>query len=82
MRTIGSENRMKLTKLHKDPGSGNGGCPTVYIDENGDLVVQGHILDSDTYSNLENVLPGESAVRIRLDIVTGAIERYQDQQGR
>ncbi len=78
--TISAENRMKLTKLYKDPGSGNGGCPTVYLGENGDLVVQGHVLDDDTFGNLQNVLPGESAVRIRADIVIGAIERYQRQQ--
>lgn len=72
---------MKLTKLYKDPGSGNGGCPTVYVAESGELVVQGHILDEDTFGELENVLPGESAVRIDPKIVLGAIERYMAQQG-
>jgi hypothetical protein len=75
------ESSMKLTKLYKDPGSGNGGCPTVYLAENGELVVQGNILDADTTAQLENVLPGESAVRISADIVLGAIERYRHQQG-
>lgn len=73
--------RMEITKLFKDPGSGNGGCPTVYIDESGAFVVQGHTLDDDTYSRLENVLPGESAVRIAPEIVLGAIAKYQEQQG-
>jgi hypothetical protein len=71
---------MKLTKLHKDPGSGNGGCPTVYVAESGELVVQGHVLDDNTFGELENVLPGESAVRIDPEIVLGAIERYKAQR--
>lgn len=65
---------MKLTMLYKDQGSGGGGCPSVYIAEDGSFVVQGHILDSDTEANLQNVLPGESAVKISADIVLGAIE--------
>lgn len=71
---------MKLVKLYKDPGSGNAGCPTVYLAENGDLVVQGDLLDADTSANLENVLPGEGAVCISPEIVLGAIQRYQAQQ--
>lgn len=70
---------MKLTKLYKDPGSGNGGCQTVYLGENGDVVIQGDELDAETFAQLENVLPGENAVRIRLDIILGAIERYKQQ---
>jgi hypothetical protein len=72
---------MNLTKLYKDPGSGNGGCPTVYLAENGELVVQGNELDPHTESQLENVLPGERGVRISIEIVIGAIERYKRQQG-
>lgn len=68
---------MRLTMLYKDQGSGGGGCPSVYIAENGDFVVQGHILDADTEANLLNVLPGESAVSIAADIVLGAIKAYQ-----
>ncbi|HZG02543.1 MAG TPA: hypothetical protein VE546_03005 [Streptomyces sp.] len=67
---------MKLTRLFKDQGSGGTGCPTVYLAENGDFVIQGNILDSDTTAELENVLPGESAVRISVDVVLGAVERY------
>lgn len=66
---------MKLTKLYKDPNSGGQGCPTVYLAESGELVIQGHVLDSHTMTQLENVLPGESAVRISADIVLGAIQR-------
>ena len=70
---------MKLTMLYKDQGSGGGGCPSVYIAENGDFVVQGHTLDSDTEGNLLNVLPGENAVSISADIILGAIESYKAQ---
>lgn len=68
---------MKLTRLYKDPGSGGNGCPTVYLGEDGDLVVQGWSLDGDTAAELENVLPGEGAVRIAPEVVLAAIERYR-----
>jgi hypothetical protein len=48
----------------------------VYVGEDGDFVVQGVRLDSDTFSNLENVLPGETAVRISPEVILGAVERY------
>ena len=67
---------MKLTLLHKDPSSGTGGCPSVYLAEGGSLVIQGHVLDSDTEGNLLSVLPGESAVHIDLNIVRGALAAY------
>lgn len=68
---------MKLTQLAKDLGSGASGCPTVYLGENGDLVIQGNELDTETFENLSNVLPGESAVRISADVVLAAIEQYK-----
>jgi hypothetical protein len=67
---------VKLTMLCKDSGSGGSGCPSVYVGEDGDFVVQGVRLDSDTFSNLENVLPGETAVRISPEVILGAVERY------
>jgi len=67
---------MKLTMLYKDQGSGGTGCPSIYLDEQGDFVVQGHILDPATEANLANVLPGESAVRISKDIMLGALKAY------
>ena len=63
--------------LYKDQGSGGSGCPSIYIAENGDFIVQGHTLDADTEANLLNVLPGENAVSISADIVLGAIEAYK-----
>ncbi|MFY1615068.1 hypothetical protein [Micromonospora sp. WMMD736] len=73
---------MKLTKLYKDPGSGGNGCPTVYLGESGELVVQGSLIDEDTVSELENVLPGEGAVRIPAEVLLGAIERYRQSEQR
>ena len=69
---------MKLTMLFKDRSSGATGCPSIYLAENGDFIVQGHELDPDTESNLLNVLPGEKAVKISAEVVLGAIEAYQE----
>jgi hypothetical protein len=71
--------QMKLTKLFKDQNSGGNGCPTVYLGDTGELVVQGYQVDAGTYSELENVLPGEQAVRISADVILGAVERYREQ---
>lgn len=69
---------MRLTRLAKDPDSGNFGCPSVYLADNGDLVVQGDILDADTTTNLENLLPGETGVRIKASIVAEAVRRLHE----
>ncbi len=44
--------------LAKDGGSGDDGCPSVYL-EDGEFVVQGPAADP---SHLLNVLPGETAL--------------------
>jgi hypothetical protein len=67
---------MKLTMLYKDAGSGGSGCPSVYVAENGEFVVQGLEIDAETRSNLANVLPGENAIRISADVVLGAVDAY------
>lgn len=72
---------MKLTMLYKDQGSGGNGCPSVYVTDTGDLVVQGTALEGTAFEQLENVLPGETAVRISPDVLIGAIERYRGQVG-
>lgn len=64
---------MKLTLLAKAEDSGKDGCPSVYLADDGSLVVQGDLLDSATEANLANVLPGEGAVRIDSAIVRAAI---------
>jgi hypothetical protein len=71
---------MKLRKLYKDQSSGGEGCPTVYLADSGELVVQGDLLDSATQGELENVLPGEGAVRISADVILGAVARYHEAQ--
>jgi hypothetical protein len=73
---------MKLTRLYKDQSSGGNGCPTVYVGETGEFVVQGVKLDDATFAELENVLPVESAVLISPEVILGAVDRYQDQRGR
>jgi hypothetical protein len=72
---------MKLQKLFKDQNSGGNGCPTVYLGESGEFVVQGLQIDQETFGELENVLPGEGAVRISPEIILGAVERYRAQSG-
>ena len=72
---------MRLERLAKDEGSGKSGCPTVYVDEAGALVVQGDLVDSETFEQLENVLPGESAVRIKPAVVAEALRRYGSRTG-
>ena len=73
---------MKITKLAKDQNSGGNGCPTVYLGETGELVIQGAQVDVDTFGQLDNVLPGENAVRISSDVVVRAVELYLAQAGR
>jgi len=63
--------------LYKHPGSGNGGCPSVWLDENGEFVFQGPQADTETMSALSNMLPGETAVRLSADVVLGAIDRFR-----
>ncbi|MBM7772482.1 hypothetical protein JOD54_002686 [Actinokineospora baliensis] len=68
---------MKLVMLNKDQNSGGNGCPSVYLAESGDFVVQGIELDDETHAELANVLPGENAVRISADVLLGAVDRYR-----
>ena len=68
---------MKLTMLYKEQGSGANGCPSVYLSETGEFIVQGQALDDDTFGELENVLGGETAVRISPEVILGAVERFQ-----
>ena len=62
-----------MKPIAKDTGSGNDGCPSVYI-EGDEFVVQGPELDS--LADLENVLPGETAVRIGINVVREALARH------
>lgn len=66
---------MRLELLSKDPGSGDGGCPSVHLDhDDGTLVVQGEHVDN---SHLPSFLPGEGGVKISPEIVVAALEIYK-----
>jgi len=71
---------MELDMLFKEPNSGGGGCPSIYLAESGEFVIQGLTLDSATRNNLRNVLPGEGAVRISAEILLGAVAAYRSRQ--
>lgn len=65
---------MGLTILHKDD-CGRNSCPTVYLEKGSDIVV-GEQVDSETLAQL-GVPPGENAVRIRAEVLVGALEGYR-----
>jgi len=62
----------KPRMLAKDHSSGEQGCPAVYI-HGGEFVVQAPERGMD---DLVNVLPGEAAVRISIDVVRRALHAY------
>jgi len=66
---------VRLTLLAKDVESGKAGCKSVYLKENGKLVIQGDLLDEATKANLLNLLAGEGAVEIDVDIVRAALAK-------
>jgi hypothetical protein len=49
----------------------------VYLAENGMMAVQGLTMDADTFANMEHVLPGESGVLIKPEIILEAARLYQ-----
>ncbi|RKN47517.1 hypothetical protein [Micromonospora endolithica] len=69
---------MKLRLLYSTSSSS---CPTIYIAEDGDIVVQGLRLDQETEGELNNVLAGETAVKISPQLLLGAAAEYE-QRGR
>jgi len=68
---------MELELLAKDDKSGDKGCPSVYLSDTGELVVQGAGLDRSDLAKLQNPLPGETAVRISPEVVLAAVERFR-----
>ena len=62
----------KPIMLAKDPGSGNDGCPSVWL-EGDEFTVLG---PSANLTDLANVLPGEVAARIKIDVVRKALAAY------
>lgn len=71
---------MELTMLAKDEDSGRTGCPSVYLGADGSAVAQADMVDVDTHANLQNLLPGEGGVRIRMDILVAAVAAYQQRR--
>lgn len=68
---------MELELLATDDKSGGKGCPSVYISDTGEFVVQGSGLADADFAKLANPLPGETAVRISPEIVLAAVEQYR-----
>lgn len=68
---------MKVEMLFKDQSSGGNGCPAIYLTDNGQVVVQGPGVDPETFANLANVLPGETALRIAPEVLLGAADRLR-----
>ncbi len=68
---------MELTLIAKDMQSGKHGCQSIYsiaaVPE--ECVVQGDLLDGATEANLQNVLPGEGAVRIKVQVLRDFLAR-------
>lgn len=70
---------MELTLLAKDTNSGVQGCPGVHLDRvSGSFVITGAAVDR---TQVENVLPDETVIRIDPMIVIEAVRRYQTEGG-
>jgi hypothetical protein len=65
---------MRLQMLAMDAQSGEKNCPSVHDDLDGtEFVLVGPTVDN---SQVENILPGEGAVRIKREVVIEAVQRY------
>jgi len=72
---------MNLTKIAKDVGSGDKGCPAVYLTENPALIgVQGKRPDAATMANLEDLAADESAVLIPTETIVRAAAIIESRQ--
>jgi hypothetical protein len=74
---VETEISMKTVQLAKDDASGNGGCPSVHMREDGMAVVQAPEVDADTFAGLPNVLPGERAVYIKPEVILEAADKIR-----
>lgn len=68
---------MALNRIAKDPESGEKHCQSVYTADDGMCVVQGLTVDGATHGELSDVLDGESAVRIKPDVLLAAAQQLQ-----
>lgn len=69
-------------KLHLLYCASSSTCPTIYIAEDGDIVVQGLRLDEATTGELNEVLAGETAVKIPPELLLGAASEYRHRSNR
>jgi hypothetical protein len=60
---------MRITRLWKRNGSGDGGCPALYRADDGGYVVQGVTLDEATRAQLQEVAGDETAVWVPADVL-------------
>lgn len=70
----------ELTFLCKEDGSGNGGCPSIYLRADGKAVIQAPEVDADTFGQFRDVLPGERGVAIDADVILRAADMIRRQQ--
>ncbi len=63
--------------LAKDGQSGDDGCPSVWLDDD-QFTILGPAAD---LLALKNVLPGETACRISIDVVRRALAAYDQETG-
>lgn len=53
-----------------------GACPTLYATDRGTIVVQGlHVTDAEALADLRDVLDGEAAVEVPLELLTEVARR-------
>jgi hypothetical protein len=73
---------MRLRQLAKDGDSGMNGCHTVYAPEtdSGSLIIQADQVDDTTLASLENLLRGETAVRIKRAVVEDALRKLREEE--
>ena len=76
---------MRLTFIGKDPLSNPDGSPTVYITDDGTLIIQGYVLTREARAQMRNVPAGEDAVefpvRMIPDVVKAFLEIYERAAG-
>lgn len=69
---------MESYQLAKDSSSGNGGCPSIHMCENGMTAILGPEVDADTFARLHTtVLPGEHAVFLDPEVVLAAADKIR-----
>jgi hypothetical protein len=65
---------VRLEMLAKDEDSGRSGCPSVYIDGNGWVVIQGPEVERATKPSQATLPPGEARIRISPKVLVAGCE--------